>query len=89
MSISENTIGFDPAYVKKAGDNLPGFGFAAGQSVRATDGIHVWAIAADAIGASDTDVGVVAGVASDAAGTYTNASGVALAAGDAAWFREA
>ena len=89
MSVSENTIGFDATYVRKADDGLPGFSFGPGQSVRAIDGLHVWAVASGVIAADDATVGITDGVATTATGTYVNASGVALAAGDAAWFREA
>ena len=95
VAISDNVLGFNPTDVYTAAENASNIRprpFKTGQTVRADDGfLYQYAVASGAIGDAVTTANITesGGVYSAAAtgGSAVNASGVALVAGDYAWFQ--
>ncbi len=95
VAISGNVVGVDFTGVYTAAEdtsNLKPRPFKTGQTVLGDDGgTYQYAKASEAIGASSTAVNITLSsgeyVAANTGGSADNASGVALATGDYAWFK--
>lgn len=95
VAISDNVIGADFTDVYTAAEDTSKIRprpFKTGQTVQGDDGSrYQYAKASGAIGASSTTVNITLSsgeyVAANTGGSADNASGVALVAGDHAWFK--
>lgn len=87
--ISENVVGFNQSHVRPVGSSRSAAPFRIGTRVQCDDGTYQWAQAAAAItaGLATVLVNQTNFTAAATGGTAVNASGVALATGDQAWFK--
>ena len=88
-TLSENLVGFEKTYVHKASYTIKRPLFAAGTRVTCNDGVYQFAKAGGAVAADASDVAIDTDfiATTGGAGTFDNASGVALVTGDMAWFK--
>lgn len=87
--VSENTIGFNVAYVHKADWKVQKPYYAAGTRATCNDGTYQFVKAGGAVAADAADVAVSASfvATTGGAGTFDNASGVAVSTGDSFWVK--